>query len=95
MGDLADQIKDWRKRSYLSQSDLAHRLNVSQQAVSRWENGLDTPSAEVLRRLIDLMTSDDELFVEAAFIRDQSTIRALVDTDGARLLCFSRGFEAL
>lgn len=93
--DLPRQIKDWRKRNYISQRDLASRLNVSQQAVSRWENGSDTPSANVLRRLIDLMTADDELFIEAAFIRDQTTVRALVDTDGARLLCFSRGFEAL
>lgn len=93
--DLPRKIRDWRKRSYLSQQKLADLLNVTQQAVSRWENGSDKPSAKVVGQLVDLMTGDDELAIEAAFIRDQATLRAIVDLDGGRLLCFSSGFSAL
>lgn len=91
--DLGNKIKHWRKRNYISQQHLAYLINVSQQAISRWESGKDIPSAQCLARLTELMRNNEELLIEKSFIADQSTIRALIDTDGGRLLGYSKGFE--
>ena len=37
---IADRIQTLRKQSGLSQEQLAERLDVSRQAVSKWETGV-------------------------------------------------------
>jgi DNA-binding XRE family transcriptional regulator len=37
---LSDKLVKLRKRNGWSQENLAEKLNVSRQAVSRWENGV-------------------------------------------------------
>ena len=44
--NLADRIQDLRKRRGLSQEELADKLGVSRQAVSKWESGQSTPDIE-------------------------------------------------
>ncbi len=39
MEQIAKNIKQYRKKSNLSQQDLADRLHVSRQTVSNWERG--------------------------------------------------------
>ena len=46
MMNLADRIQDLRKRRGLSQEELADKLGVSRQAVSKWESGQSTPDIE-------------------------------------------------
>ena len=43
---LSDKIIHLRKTNGLSQEDLAEKLNVSRQAISRWENGTALPDAQ-------------------------------------------------
>lgn len=50
---LSENIKTFRKKQGLSQEDLAVRLNVVRQTVSKWEKGLSVPDAEMLIRLAD------------------------------------------
>ncbi|MBR3868958.1 MAG: helix-turn-helix transcriptional regulator [Clostridia bacterium] len=45
---LNDNIKILRKEKGLSQEELATKLNVVRQTVSKWENGLSVPDAEML-----------------------------------------------
>jgi transcriptional regulator with XRE-family HTH domain len=45
--ELADRIVQLRKLLKLSQSEFGQRLNASAMAVSRWERGLQAPSADV------------------------------------------------
>ena len=40
-----------RKQQGLSQADVSERLDISRQAVSRWESGIATPSTENLQLL--------------------------------------------
>ncbi len=49
--DVAERLTALRKRAGLSQGDVAERLNVSRQAVSRWETGFTVPSTDNLSRL--------------------------------------------
>ena len=49
--NLPERLVALRKRAGLSQGDVAERLNVSRQAVSRWETGLAVPSTDNLSRL--------------------------------------------
>lgn len=51
---LADKILNLRKQHGMSQEDLAGKLNVSRQAVSRWEMGSAQPDASNVLQLSKL-----------------------------------------
>lgn len=51
---LADKLVCLRKKQGLSQLKLAEIMNVSRQAISRWETGIAVPSAENLKYLGNL-----------------------------------------
>ena len=51
---LSDKILSLRKQSGLSQEELAEKLNVSRQAVSRWEVGSAQPDASNVLQLSKL-----------------------------------------
>ena len=60
---LADKLVYLRKKQGLSQLKLAEMMNVSRQAISRWETGIAVPSAENLKYLGNLYNvSLDYLF---------------------------------
>ena len=45
---FAENLKQLRKKHQLSQEDLAEILDVSRQAVSKWEQGIGYPEVEKL-----------------------------------------------
>ena len=51
---LADKILNLRKTNRMSQEDLAGKLNVSRQAISRWEMGTAQPDAPNVLQLSKL-----------------------------------------
>lgn len=51
---LAEKLVTLRKRKGLTQMDLAEQLNVSRQAISRWEVGAAVPGTDNLKVLGDL-----------------------------------------
>ena len=54
------RICELRKSADLTQAGLAENLNVSHQAVSKWETGLSLPDAEYLVRLAKLFNTSIE-----------------------------------
>ncbi len=50
---LNENIKNLRKSKGLSQEELAIRLNVVRQTISKWENGISVPDSNMLIRLAD------------------------------------------
>ena len=44
----------WKKKG-LSQEELAVRLNIVRQTVSKWEKGLSVPDADLLVKLADVL----------------------------------------
>ncbi|MBI3829696.1 MAG: helix-turn-helix domain-containing protein [Planctomycetes bacterium] len=58
--DLGNRIRKQRERRGLKQSDIAHALQISAQAVSKWERGENAPDIAVLLDLAKILgvTSD-------------------------------------
>ena len=48
------KIKEFRKKSGLSQVQVAKKLFVNQNTVSQWETGRSSPPIDVLIKLSDL-----------------------------------------
>lgn len=52
---LHENIKGLRKAKGLSQQELAVKLNVVRQTISKWEQGLSVPDADLLIALSDVL----------------------------------------
>ena len=52
--ETKDIILDLRNKKGLSQDELAEKVFVTRQAVSRWENGETIPNTETLKKLSEL-----------------------------------------
>ena len=62
MESLGQTITEYRKKLSLTQKDLGEKLNVSPQAVSKWENGQAEPDASTIKKLCEIFKiSTDEL----------------------------------
>ncbi|MCK8625196.1 helix-turn-helix transcriptional regulator [Apilactobacillus sp. M161] len=60
--NLASKIKTQREQVGMSQSELAQKLHVTRQTVSRWENDQTIPNLDTLNDISDeLDISLDEL----------------------------------
>lgn len=61
--ELKDGIKRFRSRmNFKTQRDLAEVLNISQENVSAWEVGRAFPSFQILKKLMELGATTEELF---------------------------------
>jgi len=62
MKNIGTRIRDLRKKNDLTQEKLAGYLNVSYQAVSKWENGVNTPDLSLIVPMAKILhTTTDEL----------------------------------
>lgn len=60
--NLKDNLKNIRKENNLSQEELAEKLGVSRQAVSKWESGISYPEMDKVIQLCELFNLNiDEL----------------------------------
>lgn len=60
---FGEKLKELRSTNGMTQKDLAEKINISPQAVSRWEKNEVEPSLETLRRLAEIFdVSMDDLF---------------------------------
>ena len=66
MENYGKRITDLRKKHNLTQSELGEMLNVTPQAVSKWENGLSEPDLGTLRKMCEIfnVTTDEMLGVD-------------------------------
>lgn len=54
MNDVGKFIKDIRIKNNLTQAQLAEKLNVTYQAISKWENGKSLPDIETIKRICNM-----------------------------------------
>lgn len=80
---LKDNIKNLRKEKGLSQEELAIKLNVVRQTVSKWERGLSVPDSSMLISLAEeLDTSVNVLLgesVEDKTLNDDVDIKTIAE----------------
>ena len=68
---LAERLKENRERLGLSQGDVAEKLNIIRQSISRWETGKGAPDLDNLVLLSKLyQVSTDELLKESIDVKD-------------------------
>ena len=63
---IANRLLEFRKRSGLSQEELAEKLNITRQSVSKWERAESAPDTDNLIELAKIygVTLDDLLNVD-------------------------------
>ncbi|NBD25132.1 helix-turn-helix domain-containing protein [Paenibacillus glycinis] len=77
---FGEKLKGERKRKGWSQEELAEKLHVSRQSVSKWENNQNYPSIEIIINVSDLFgVTIDEL------LRSDEELTKKVIKDGKRL----------
>ena len=77
---FAEKLKAERKKREWSQEELAAKLFVTRQSVSKWENGQSYPSIEVIIKISDLFgLTIDEL------LRSDEELTRKVIRDGKKL----------
>lgn len=65
-------IASVRKRKGLSQSELAEKLGVSPQAISKWENGHNLPDIENLMRMAEALNVSYSIFLSESWPKDEA-----------------------
>ena len=81
---LADKLKEARKNAGLTQSELAEKLCVSRQAITKWETGKGIPDVDNLKNIskvlnvsIDFLLDDKEA-LEKTVIKEQINLNDYV-----------------
>lgn len=81
MEELSSRITKYRRAANLTQKDLGDMLNVSPQAVSKWENGQAEPDASTLIKLCAIFKiSTDELLGISAPTEEAAATAVAEDT---------------
>lgn len=73
--EFHNKLYNLRKQKGLSQEELANRLNVSRQTISKWEVGDSTPDMEKLIAISDMFDiSLDELVMDKVPARKDESL---------------------
>jgi uncharacterized protein YjbI with pentapeptide repeats len=62
---IGDKIASARKKSNLSQAELAQQVSISSQAVGKWERGESMPDITTLNRVAEILGVDLNYFSES------------------------------
>lgn len=55
---FSKNLQELRKKNNLSQEELAEKINVAKQTISKWELGETVPNLEQARSLADILKVD-------------------------------------
>lgn len=83
---LSDKIIKLRKSNGWSQEDLAEKLNISRQAISRWENGSALPDAQNILQISKLFDVTADYLLNDDYESDSDISTARTATNEAEVL---------
>lgn len=78
--NIGERITVLRKEKNISQAELAKRMNVSRQAVSKWEQGASSPDTERLIQLAEILGSEVEYLATGVHPEPGSVVLNVVQT---------------
>ena len=67
-----ENLKTMRKAKGYTQEDLAIKLNVVRQTVSKWEKGFSVPDADVLCKIADVLDTDVSTLLGEEIVEEQN-----------------------
>lgn len=92
---LGERIKELRNKHGLSQEQLADKLNVSRQAVQKWESDINEPNIETLKCIACYFKVDYEYLLNGKAVErdlkeanDTDTHFALKENDNKNLVLY-------
>lgn len=83
MTSIGERIYDLRNRNNMSQGNLADKLDVSRQTISKWENNMCLPEAEKLLQLSEIFgVSTDYILKGRTIVEPEPVYIYVKDPDG-------------
>lgn len=70
MSSIGDRILDLRKELNLSQKELAENVGITEASLSRYENNLREPRAEIIIRLADALNCSTDYLLGKTDVKD-------------------------
>ena len=89
---IGENIRSFRRKNDMTQEQLAQRLGVTYQSVSRWENGTTYPDLELLPAISELLSvTVDELIGMPQYEKEKSADEAF---DELSRECMKESYDA-
>lgn len=92
---LADKITEERKRLGLSQEELAEKLNVSRQAVSKWESAQTIPDLQRIVAMAELFSVSTDYLLKDDMESESHTQKEAVSDSALRQVSMEEANEFL
>ena len=80
---LADKIIELRKKNGWSQEDLAEKLDVSRQSISKWEGAQSIPDMNKILKLSEVFSVSTDYLLKDEIELDSTEEAPKVDTDSS------------
>lgn len=78
---LADKLKESRKNAGLTQNELAEKLCVSRQAITKWETGKGIPDIDNLRMISKVLNVSIDFLLDDEATLNETVIREQINLD--------------
>lgn len=62
--DIGEYIKEYRIKNHLTQKQFGNKIGVNKQTISKWENGIQSPSTKKLYEIFDIIDISPCEFIE-------------------------------
>ncbi len=76
---LADKLKEARKNAGLTQNELAEKICVSRQAITKWESGKGIPDVENLRTISKVLDVSIDFLLDDEGVADKTVIKEQIN----------------
>ena len=74
---FSENLKKVRKAKGYTQEELAKKLNVVRQTVSKWERGLSMPDADIFSKIADILETDINVLLDGQITGNNEIARQL------------------
>ncbi len=78
---LAEKLKEARKNAGLTQVELAEKLCVSRQAITKWESGKGIPDVDNLKMISKVLNVSIDFLLDEEDVLDKTVIKEQINLD--------------